>query len=151
MWVSYQQWILFVLLFLLQMGVIHGQCPQQCLCMSQIQVSTKAFSCVCVFCATARSAVKFVSRSSGGSNLIDTTAATKPQLPQKTKPLTVGHLATHPIYPGYQVLEAWADANLRGKNRSLTPTPSSASMTAAALEIMPYHPSGWWVKFARKR
>ena len=31
---------------------------------------------VCVFCATARSAVKFVSRSSGGSNLIDTTAAT---------------------------------------------------------------------------
>ena len=75
------------------------------------------------------SAVKFVSRSSGGSNLIDTTARSKngvsckaPQLPQKTKPLTVGHLATHPIYPGYQVLEAWADANLRGKNRSLTPT-----------------------------
>ena len=110
MCVSYQwKMMFFVLLFLLllQCGV-NGQCPQQCLCMSQIQVSLSLF-----FCYLLLSAVKFVSRSSGGSNLIDTTARSKngvsckaPQLPQKTKPLTVGHLATHPIYPGYQVLEA---------------------------------------------
>ena len=78
-----------------------------------LHVSNPSKSIFSIFCFLLLSAVKFVSRSSGGSNLIDTTARSKngvsckaPQLPQKTKPLTVGHLATHPIYPGYQVLEA---------------------------------------------